>query len=31
MARSVQVNGGGWAADKSVGDLEGHPHLDKSG
>ena len=27
----TQVNGGGWAADKPVGGLEGHSHPDKSG
>ena len=30
MARPAQVSDGGWAADKPVGGLEGHPHPDKS-
>ena len=31
MAWPTQVSGGGWAADKPMGGLEGHPYLDKSG
>ena len=31
MTQPAQVSGGGWAANKPVGGLEGHSHPDKNG
>jgi len=31
VTQPAQVSGDGWAAGKPMGDLEGHPYLEKSG